>query len=264
MSPGTGELNRRQPDKLHCRSDWQIEIKSLEFQEASSIDAALKAFSHSIQFRRAATLGGISASTRRKVTFPADAPVSRFIEKTALIYRLKDTNYTLEIARYDEYARKTTQTTRGVTILGQISETPSTSWGASLCGPHWDNLLGQHANLAVGHSADWPPTLDTFFPPQKAMGLTGTGDGDGINNSNDGKPSSGAFWDFICLIKQVAELLGSEQSASAAKEPDRTPAGRSSQTLNESSKSTDASGDQTRSEDRELTGLLDAELGTLF
>ncbi|KAE8346638.1 hypothetical protein BDV24DRAFT_175580 [Aspergillus arachidicola] len=59
------------------RADWQLEIKSLEFYETSSIDAALKSFSHSIGFRRSTTIGDISAKPKRKVVFHSSAPVSR-------------------------------------------------------------------------------------------------------------------------------------------------------------------------------------------
>lgn len=137
------------------RSDWQVEIKSLDFQEASLIDSALRSFSHSISFRRTENMGDISAAPERKVIFPASAPVSRFVEKTAIRYRLKGTKYTFEIARYDEYSRTLISAFPGQipTLIGPISETPSTSWGASVFDPSWDNLLGQHANLPVGHSA---------------------------------------------------------------------------------------------------------------
>ncbi|KAI9928829.1 hypothetical protein MW887_002050 [Aspergillus wentii] len=236
------------------RCDWQVEIKSLEFHETSSIDTALKSFSHSIGFQRTATMGDLSAKPQRKVTFPASAPVSKFIEKTAVRYRLKGTKYIFEIARYDEYSRTSTPAFPGqspATITGHISANPSTSWGASVFDPNWDNLLGEHANLPVGHSARYNPNLDTFFPPKNQPGP---------------EDKYLGFWDFINLIKQVAELLGPEQTSS----PDR-PQGSANKASGSSSAVPGALNSQVLSNSssptidaKDLAGLLDADLGTLF
>ncbi|KAI9371401.1 hypothetical protein BJX61DRAFT_543709 [Aspergillus egyptiacus] len=181
------------------RSDWQLEMKLLDFHETSSIDTALKSFSHSIGFRTTEAIGDISAKPRKKVTFPESAPVSRFVEKSALRYRVKGTNYIFEIARYDEYKRASLSVSHGptgTTITGpSMSDEPlSTSWGASVFDPNWDILLGDHANLALGHSANYTPNLLTFFPPK---GLS-----PGLQDGSRG------FWEFIDLVKQVAEILG--------------------------------------------------------
>lgn len=122
-----------------------------------------------------------------------------------------------------------------------MSETPSTSWGASLFGPHWDNLLGQHANMAVGHSAGWNPTLDTFFPSPREQVV------------KEGKAPG--FVTFIASVKEIAQLLG--------------PGGFDKEYAEESTK---GSRDSTRplrantvnAEGKEMAGLLDADLGTLF
>lgn len=179
------------------RSDWQLEVKSLEFKESTSIDLALKTFSHSIRFRRSTTMGDICAEPRRKVMFPQTAPVARFVEKTAMRYRLKGTKYILEIARYDEYSRINAQgyPEQNLASIGnEISEVPVTTWGASLFDPNWDNLLGGHANLSVGQSAAYNTDLDTFFPSQAS--------------SFEGKHTG--FWELLSLVKQVAAVLGSK------------------------------------------------------
>lgn len=240
------------------RSDWQVEIKSLDFQEASLIDSALRSFSHSISFRRTENMGDISAAPERKVIFPASAPVSRFVEKTAIRYRLKGTKYTFEIARYDEYSRTLISAFPGQipTLIGPISEIPSTSWGASVFDPSWDNLLGQHANLPVGHSARYNSNLDTFFPPRE--------------QSTSEEKHSG-FWDFIRLVKQATELLSPAQThpmqelqRSTNKDspsPDSdlilmVPDGQEQGEISDSSSPTmDSKG---------LGGMIDADLGTLF
>lgn len=200
-------------------------------------------------------MGNISAEPQRKVIFPSSAPVSRFVEKTAIRYRLKGTKYTFEIARYDEYSRTLVPAFPGQyppTMVGPISEVPSTSWGASVFDPNWDNLLGQHANLPVGHSARYSPNLDTFFP----------------SHSTSGEKNAG-FWEFICLVRQAAELFSSARSSSPKQAqktasrpstcPGSSPATSNAQkdpvTSNSSSPTTDA---------KSLTGMIDADLGTLF
>ncbi|EAW07763.1 uncharacterized protein ACLA_024790 [Aspergillus clavatus NRRL 1] len=230
------------------RSDWQLEIKALEFYETSSIDAALKLFSHSINFRRTANIDDISAKPQRKVLFPHSAPVARFVEKTAIRYRLKGTKYILEIARYDEYSRTTVPAYRGQnppTVIGAISEVPSTSWGASIFDPNWDNLLGQHANLPVGHTARYTPTLSTFFPPKEQTAA--------------GKCVG--FWELIDLVRQVAGLFGTSTAPSEDSQPQ-----------NPKSPKSDKSGDITAARQRrqqinigpQKRVLLEADLGTLF
>lgn len=147
-------------------------------------------------------IGDVSENTTRKVSFPASAPVSRFVEKTALRYRLKGTKYIFEIARYDEYSRagiEVFQQLGSFVYTGQMSEVPSTSWGASIYHPDWDNLLGDHANLPVGRSAQWNPKLDTFFPPKDKA------------TSEDG---CGGFREFLDLVRRVGDLLSIPEAPS--------------------------------------------------
>lgn len=184
------------------------------------------------------------------MTFPASAPVSRFVEKTALRYRLKDTKYIFEIARYDEYSRaglEVFQRPGSVVYTGQMSEVPSTSWGASIFHPDWDNLLGDHANLPVGRSAQWNPKLDTFFPP--------------LGNSSSGDGYSG-FWVFIHLVRQVAYLLSSTKTSPLQQVPrDTTAEIETSSTKAEVARSQASS---SANEGKNLNRLLDGDLGTLF
>ncbi|KAI9038755.1 uncharacterized protein KD926_010490 [Aspergillus affinis] len=225
------------------RSDWQLEVKSLEFYEASSIDDSLKSFSRLIAFRRSGTMRDICAEPQRKVMFPQSAPVARFVEKTAMRYLLKNTDYILEIARYDEYSRVNTQNFQAqglaAMVSSEISSVPSTSWGASIFDPQWDNLLGGHANLSVGHSAGYNTDLDTFFPAQVSP----------FEGKNTG------FWEFMSLVKKIAAVLGSTSPNIAAE--------RSSPKFSSTKKPRPASQDPTTL-GSQGTGLMQADLGTLF
>ncbi|WEW55851.1 hypothetical protein PRK78_001284 [Emydomyces testavorans] len=165
-------------------SDWQLEIRALDFQEPSSIAQSLRAFSHSIHFKPGAVLG-FRQNTGRRVTFSNLVPVNRLVEKTALRYRLKGTSYILEVARYDEYFRAMPGT-------NEITEIPMTSWGASIFDLQWDNMLGQHANFRLGHKAEWIPSLSTFFPSVQIAGPPDVCTG---------------FDQFMELVKRVAFIL---------------------------------------------------------
>lgn len=189
----------------------------------------------------------MTAPPQRKVIFPDSAPVSRFIEKTAIRYRLKGTQYILEIARYDEYMRTAVPAFPGQnppTLMGRISEVPLTSWGASLFDSNWDNLLGQHANLPVGLSTQYTPNLDTFFPP---------------NAQSDTAENPQGFWQFIDLVKQVAQLLG----GSAV--PARGGSLKKSEQLgSEVSSAVHPASDKSKEEVEDRNRMLDGDLGTLF
>ncbi|KAK2872072.1 hypothetical protein FQN49_002574 [Arthroderma sp. PD_2] len=187
------------------RSDWQLEIKALEFQEPSTIEQSLREFSHSIRFNPE-EMPDLSGPGKQRVSFSNRVPISRYVEKTALRYRLKGTNYILELARYDEYTRvqlSAAQLLLQGPSMNHMSTTPVTSWGASIFDLQWDNMLGQHANFGVGHNADWSPSLNTFFP---CFG--------------DADPSDlrSGFNSFMPLVKQVASLLGPEHEKDLANE----------------------------------------------
>ncbi|KAG2415484.1 hypothetical protein HFD88_006675 [Aspergillus terreus] len=233
------------------RSDWQLEIKSLEFHEASSIDASLKEFGHSVKIPHNTKITDISAPPRRKVIFKDSPPVSRLVEKTAFRYRLKGTDYTLEVARYDEYVRKNLFNMQDQSVTaaaGQFSEVPFTSWGASIFDSKWDNLLGEHANLPVGQSAKYNPNLDTFFLPRQSAVPNEKGAG---------------FWELVDLVKRVAEVLGptrispegTQELSGPESEARSTVVNRMQGAIPGSSPATSA---------KNPRGMMDADLGTLF
>ena len=143
----------------------------------------------------------LSGPGKQRVSFSNLAPVARIVEKSALRYRLKGTNYIFELARYDEYSRA--QLTASQILLqgpssNNMSPVPITSWGASIFDLQWDNMLGQHANFGVGHNAAWSPSLNTFFP---CFG--------------DADPSDlrSGFNSLMPLIDQVSTLLGQKCEA---------------------------------------------------
>ena len=140
------------------------------------------------------------------MTFSEAVPVAILVEKSAVRYRLKGTNYVLELARYDEYRRVAaplmeTGNNLNLGTVHRISTEPITTWGASLFDLQWDNTLGKHANFNLGCAADWSPSLSTFFP------------------SEDPSDIRQGFNQFVETTKRVATLLGSERPQSRAIQP---------------------------------------------
>lgn len=164
----------------------------MEFHPASSVDRALSEFAHSVKFK-ADNLK--TTEVRRKVEFSDAVPVSRLIEKSAWRYRLKGTSYVFELARYDEYRRVGMAISQGRPLQpppNQLSLSPVTSWGGSIFDMNWDNMLGKQANYGTGRSAEWRPTLNTFFP---------------ASEYSDPRDSSAGFSELLNLVTKMSELL---------------------------------------------------------
>jgi hypothetical protein len=151
------------------RSDWQLEIKGLEFHEASSVDNALRSFSNSIVFQRTNYFGDIRARPEKKVVFPSSPPVSEYVEKSAIRYHIKGTKYIFEIARYDEYKRSGAGAYCGEINCWETCQKLLVHSGGICFDANWDNLLGGHANLPKGQSAKYSLNLATFFPSKEPL-----------------------------------------------------------------------------------------------
>ncbi|EGC43316.1 conserved hypothetical protein [Histoplasma capsulatum var. duboisii H88] len=191
------------------RSDWQLEIKALDFQEQSNIEHSLKSFDHSIQFTRGRTDGLRGAATQR-VSFSNIAPVSQITEKSALRYCLKGTKYIFELARYDTYHRAARSGRQYTDDCSQMSKTAETTWGASIFYQEWDNMLGQNGSFRVGETADWSASLNTFFP---------------CLSDEDSADENAGFHQFIGLVNKVAKLLAPEKNSTVVERVETNPCG---------------------------------------
>lgn len=127
----------------------------------------------------------MATNSRKKVTFNHDAPVSNFIEKSAVQLTVKGTKYVLELARFDRYTRR---------ALGWTT-TPAVAWGATLFNPGWDAALGASIRSFATDPKDTARRVgefDSFFP-QNAATLDGGDEG---------------FWEYMKLVHDLSGLLG--------------------------------------------------------
>ena len=115
---------------------------------------------------------------RWKKDFPGVMRPRSFEQKTSYRYRLVHNNdYIFEIARYDVYGDP------------EDENTPvHTSWAATLHNREWDSTLAGNPELSIGQSADWNPSLATFFP--------------GHSPSADRGPDPGVV-DFLSTVEMV-------------------------------------------------------------
>ncbi|PGH00154.1 hypothetical protein GX51_05967 [Blastomyces parvus] len=191
------------------RSDWQLEIKALDFQEQSNIEQSLKSFDHSIQFKRGPA-DGLRGTAVQRVTFSDIASVSKITEKSALRYCLKGTKYVFELARYDTYHRVIHPGPPYTGDCNKMNQTAETTWGASIFRQEWDNMLGQNGNFRVGQTADWSTSLNTFFP---------------CLSDEDSTDVNAGFHQFIRLVNKVAKLLTPERDSDVVEGVGTTPCG---------------------------------------
>lgn len=132
------------------------------------------------------TCRDIAFKPRKNVIIPPDAPVTKFVEKAALQFRIKGTSYILELARFDEYQRYST-------THDEWLRTPIQSWCATMFDPRWDTLLGGEVKPNTVRTARHGGGLPAFF-----QSSTGTGGDNGERG----------FWEFMRVVNRVAVLLG--------------------------------------------------------
>lgn len=207
-------------------ADWQLEIRDLQIYDSSNTDSIprpMQKFAHQVGLRPGVSDENLSTRPKRRTVYPAGAPVHRIIEKAAVQYRVKGTRYILEIARYDEYCHN--ENLQSKLSRSGMSETATSSWGASLFRDDWDKLLAD----CTKPNAEREPsaaTLNAVFSPKQ-----------------DAEETEFGFKQFVEITNDIARLLTVKDSqqrpeppAPAAENPTR-PRG---------------------------TQLLGAELGTMF
>jgi hypothetical protein len=101
--------------------------------------------------------------------FSDTALISKLIQKTAIQFRVKGTEYVLELARFEESRYSS---------VGRIRWTPpNVQWGARLLSPRWNGLIEQNRRQQqLG--------VETLFPTVTA------------------------FEDFLKILKTISGILG--------------------------------------------------------
>lgn len=111
---------------------------------------------------------------------PGSQMITSYVQKTSLSFRLvKHLNYIIQLSRYDAY--------------GPEDKVIQTNWAASLWNSDWESELMANGNLGIGESAQWDPSLGTFFPAE-----SGTSTPQGTNKG---------VLDFLKVVEEVSGFL---------------------------------------------------------
>ncbi|KAI5289180.1 hypothetical protein KEM52_000882, partial [Ascosphaera acerosa] len=153
------------------RSDWELDVSLRgEPTDNAHISRSLKEFANSVVLQRS-EMDDPSAPGRLRCSFPVEHAqnLRQIRERTALRYRVAQTNYILEIARDDTFACTSmagAYDAAGSFVYGvpRVHDTAVTTWGASLYDTTWDERLGQNATSRRGENVQWKPSFKSFFP----------------------------------------------------------------------------------------------------
>jgi hypothetical protein len=149
---------------------------------------AMSEFDHQIRFRDGVMQESLLAEPNRRAMLPDGFPVKRIIEKAAIQYPIKGTEYVLEIARYDTYVKQS-----GAGKSNMSFGPPSSSWGTTVYGLNWDENLARLAGTKEVQQMGFNSVLDPFFSPK-------------IEDGN-----KAGFQGFINVVKEVAWVLGQNE-----------------------------------------------------
>ncbi|KAI9881017.1 MAG: hypothetical protein M1830_008899 [Pleopsidium flavum] len=189
----TGGLSTSPPLDLNLvalegSASWQLQITAYNGLDETRVAPEIREFAQGIRLDADHARSTPVTETQQLVQFPTNLPVRAFIQKTGFRYRLRNSTYLFEIARYQQFP---TSASEMATKSTSESDCVST-WGASFFNEEWDMILGQNAHLGIGEAGKWRASLNTFFPKD-------------VHTLTSG-PDAG-FHDFLKEVGKVAELL---------------------------------------------------------
>ena len=174
-------------DNLKRSSSWQIQITAGNIVDEAKMVQEIRDFSEGISFSAGRGTSPVTQN-HQLVSFPTNPLVRTFVQKTGFRYRLKNSSYLFEIAKYQEF----TSSGPGTPCPPSNRVAESTTWGASFFNEDWDIILGQNAHLGIGEAGNWKASLATFFPRDGHTSTAG--------------PDAG-FRSFLTEVGKVATLL---------------------------------------------------------
>jgi hypothetical protein len=110
-----------------------------------------------------ASLARAQRSDKKFVRWNPYAPVKTLQQRTSYAFALKNSNYTLELTRFQD---RTFSGKAG----GVESEVYEPRWGLEVYHSSWDTLFASNEHLPVGEMADWDDSVKAWFPEDDDMG----------------------------------------------------------------------------------------------
>lgn len=187
-SPKSSPLYFKNLLLINHRADWQFEMRERKILSKQQKSLAMSEFEYQVRFRDGVMQESLLAEPQRRAMLPDGFPVRRLVEKAAIQYPVKETEYVLEVARYDTYVKQS-----GVGKSNMNFESPESSWGVAVYGVNWDENLAKLAGTKKVQEMGFKSVLDPFFSPK----------------INDG--SKAGFQGFLNVVKEVARVLGHDE-----------------------------------------------------
>lgn len=163
----------------------------------------LTKFKRSIEYNWNVSAKSIGSAPVRKASFSPGAPVTRFVEKSAIQLGVIDTPYIFELSRFDEYT----------CVKRQWTKSPKVSWGGSLFNPEWDAILAEQTRCNVANVPQGG-CLSSFFPaPPEAIERTKEGiseeEAEDVDEEIRRQKEMDQLKVFMSKVQMLARMLGS-------------------------------------------------------
>ncbi|KAJ5689880.1 hypothetical protein N7462_004272 [Penicillium macrosclerotiorum] len=168
-----------------AKTDWQCDIEFFEAVDGKDVKKTQREFASSVRFIGTKIAGYLDSHPEKRTSFPNDAPITRYVERTALNFQVKGTSLILEVIRFDEY--------RLLSVPGKkTTSSPNISWGAVLFNPEWDIILEEDAEPDAHSIAQKRGGLKCFFPSTQDAGVR----------------EDAGFQELLQIVDKIGCLLG--------------------------------------------------------
>lgn len=148
----------------------EFKIREKSILRPSQLDPSMRDVQAYIRFTQSGNDtddSSIIAPARRHSMLPIDAKIFRLLEKTTVQYQIRNTDYVLEIARYDVYYPKPSRARRAADSTSYLEFKPPTSFSeANLYGQSWDETMKTFGRIQGAESFDFNSALGALFRPE--------------------------------------------------------------------------------------------------
>jgi len=141
-------------------SAWNFDISASQAIENSRLAPEFHNIANSIRLDAAAARA--QRSDKKFVRWNPYAPVKTLQQRTSYLFALKNSNYTLELTRFQD--RVFPGRPGGVE-----AEVYEPRWGLEVYHSVWDTLFARNEHLSIGEMVDWDDGVKTWFPEDDDM-----------------------------------------------------------------------------------------------
>jgi hypothetical protein len=152
---------------LHKKSAWHFELSASHAVENNRLDSKYHAIANSVR-------ADIHIARQQRTDRPFArcnpyVPVKTLQQRTSYLFALKNSNYTLELTRFQD---------RFYTHNSNSSREPDCQvyeprWSLEVYHSMWDTLFTRNEHLAIGAMVDWDDSVKTWFEEDDDMGDLG-------------------------------------------------------------------------------------------